>query len=723
MERMRRNTSKRGLFFLSLLFLGTTSLQVVSRKPGKEIPTTWIPHLVKSVQNKETAPHLSHLAEFAVKLLQWSDTDRQSVIAALRMVKGETYAQQWGKSLDYSPLSLSGVIDLMSEGYWSLESPRLTRIQVGEEISVLQKPDRVDLLRSVPTPLPFVLKNLRKAEITVRVGRNWGGGTSTSIELRAGQAFGIFLDLSAEEVEEDGIGVVVEVEPLRKMIPMPVRLWEPASLRVRLLDERGLSAPARVYLTGPDGRAYVPDGVLPRVTNGDYGQPFGGDYFFYTGGEFEVELPAGQALLEAVKGIEYTPVTKKVQISPGQTNRLEIELEKPFDMDRRGWYSGDVHMHPNSLEDRLIEPNDVLLIAKAEDLDVCHLLTTNSDTAVINDRDRFEGKPHALSDEDLILYWNEEVRNLRLYGHIGLLGLKEFVDPAYTGWPRTPYPYDYPPNYNQALAAKKQGAAVTYVHPSLPSEYPVDIALGAADTIDVMCQGDEERNTADWYRLLNCGFKCPISAGTDSALNIPYHLIAGAGRVYVQMEPKLSYEGWIEGYKQGRSFATNAPLLHFSVNEKGPGEEIHWQSGSLELKVRAEATSHVPMERMDLVVNGRVMASQKAEREGTLIRMRESLTIADSSWVAVRVRGKAHKLLPNDKALYAHSSPLYCYRSKRGIRFREDALYFIEQIDRLIQKVEDKGLFEDSAEKQKVIDLFRKGQTVYQRIAAEATQR
>ena len=79
------------------------------------------------------------------------------------------------------------------------------------------------------------------------MGRNWGGGASTSIELRAGQASGIFLDLSAEEVEEDGIDVVVEVEPLRKMIPMPVRLWEPASLRVRLLDERGLSAPARVY--------------------------------------------------------------------------------------------------------------------------------------------------------------------------------------------------------------------------------------------------------------------------------------------------------------------------------------------------------------------------------------------------------------------------------------------------------------------------------------------
>ena len=32
--------------------------------------------------------------------------------------------------------------------------------------------------------------------------------------------------------------------------------------------------------------------------------------------------------------------------------------------------------------------------------------------------------------------------------------------------------------------------------------------------------------------LVNCGFRCPISAGTDTFLNIPYHLIPRAGRVF-----------------------------------------------------------------------------------------------------------------------------------------------------------------------------------------------
>lgn len=133
-----------------------------------------------------------------------------------------------------------------------------------------------------------------------------------------------------------------------------------------------------------------------------------------------------------------------------------------------------------------------------------------------------------MSDPDHLVYFNQEMRN-DLYGHVGFLNLKSFVEPAYTGFPHSPYPFDYPANYSQAAQAKAQGAVVTYVHPRLPSEFPVDIALGVADTIDAMSQGDEEISTGYWYRLLNCGFRCPISAGTDSFLNIPHHLIPGLG--------------------------------------------------------------------------------------------------------------------------------------------------------------------------------------------------
>ena len=131
-----------------------------------------------------------------------------------------------------------------------------------------------------------------------------------------------------------------------------------------------------------------------------------------------------------------------------------------------------------------------------------------------------------------------------------------------------------------------------------------------------MCQGDEERNTADWYRLLNCGFKCPISAGTDSA---PQHSLSPDSRSRTGLcsdgaEAKL--RGLDRRIQAGAKFRHQCSPAPLQRERERSGGEIHWQSGSLELKVRAEATSHVPMERMDLVVNGRVMASQKAEREG-----------------------------------------------------------------------------------------------------------
>ena len=421
-----------------------------------------------------------------------------------------------------------------------------------------------------------------------------------------------------------------------------------------------------------------------------------------------------------MKGFEYQPVSRKVSVVAGGSGTAEVRLQKPFDLRRHGWFSGDTHIHPNVYDDRLMRPADVLLIAKAEDLNLPQLLVCNDVSSHINDRQYFQGRPHRLSEENTILYWNQEMRAGDVNNHVGYLGLKTLVQPAYVGWPRTLFSFDYPPNYQMGLAAKAQGAVVTYVHPGLPSQYPVDIALGAADTIDVMCQRKEEVNTEHWYQLLNCGFQCPISAGTDAFLNTPYHLIAGAGRIYVRAGSPLTYEGWLKAYREGRSFATNGPLLKFRVNGKEAGEEIRWEAGRLSLEIEAEAVSHVPMTRMDLIVNGRVAASQEAEEGGKLIRLDREMEISDSAWVAVRVYGGPHKLIPNDTSLYAHSSPVYCYRGDRKIAFRESAAFFIRQIDQLVHRLETQGVFRDSADKESMFQLFRKGQQVYRKIEAEA---
>ena len=681
---------------------------------------TQIPQIARFARDREVADRFAGLAEFSIRLLQWKATERPPVIKAQRWLKSEIYKQTPLGGGAKTP-TLAEAIRMAGDGYWALESPHLVKVEVGEDIEAIEIPRELRLIGGKPYPLPVVLRNGGDSPLTATLKTaSRQASEATTLRLRPGEAAGTYLRLHTEAGSEAMPSLEVRAQDRTKPIPLEGSVVSAGRLTVQVLDEEGLVTPARIYLTGSDGRAYRPAEALARVSNADYGQPFGGDYYFYSGGDFQVDLPPGEATLEVVKGFEYQPVSRAVAIAPGGSSTAEVRLQKPFDLRRQGWFSGDTHIHPNVYDDRLMRPADVLLIAKAEDLNLPQLLVCNDVSSHINDRQYFQGRPHRLSEENTILYWNQEMRAGDVNNHVGYLGLKTLVQPAYVGWPRTLFSFDYPPNYQMGLAAKAQGAFVTYVHPGLPSQYPVDIALGAADTIDVVCQRNEDINTEHWYQLLNCGFQCPISAGTDAFLNTPYHLTAGAGRVYVRAGSLLTYEGWLKAYREGRSFATNGPLLKFRVNGKEAGEEIRWEAGSLPLEIEAEAVSHVPMTRMDLIVNGQVAASQEAEGGGKLIRLNWEMEISDSAWVAVRVYGNPHKLIPNDTSLYAHSSPVYCYRGDRRIAFRESAAFFVGQIDQLIHRLETQGVFRDSADKEAMFQLFRKGQQVYRKIEAEA---
>ena len=716
---LRRYFSNLGISLAVCLLLALAAFGAQGSLALDKFSTTQIPYLARFSADKEAAAHLSRLAEFSIQLLRWRETDRDSILSLQRRLKLEGYrlAGLGGKD---KRLTVSEASKLTSKGYWSLQSPHLLKIEVGEEISAMQKPDPVRLMRGVPYRLPVILRNSRDSAVSVMVTSTHGRVSTEIVRLRRGQTEGVFLPLELGDVEASSVVVEVKAGDESRSIPLSTRMSDSGRLKVKVVDEVGQETPARVYLTGADGRAYIPEGSLPRVTNGDYSQPYGGDFYFYTTGRAESPLPSGEAFVEVVKGLEYKPFSTGVSIRPGKTTTLEVRLEKPWDLRKQGWYSGDTHLHPNVYDNKLISPEDVLRIVKAEDLNVSHLLACNDVSSHINERDRVEGSPHRLSEDNYILYWNQEFRRWSVNDHMGFLRLKQFIEPGYVGWEGTPYPYDYPPNQDFALKARSQGAAVIYVHPGLPSEYPVGFALGIVDAIDVVCQRNEEVNTRHWYQLLNCGFRSPISAGTDSFLDTPYHLIPGAGRVYVKVGPQLSYDTWIEAYLAGRSFATNGPLLRFRVNGKEAGEEIHWDSGKLQLTIEAEARSHVPMERVDLIVNGQVAASQEAQDQGSLLRMNRRIEIEDSAWVAVRVYGPGHRLVTNDTVVYAHSSPVYCYRSGRQIRSRKAAQFFIEQIDLQIENVKTRSRFRLPSQRDDMIRLFRRGQDVYRRIAEEA---
>ena len=705
------------------LALGAVLLGSEPREADQPPAWTITPYQTATfVADPEAAALLNQLAEFSTRLLRWSDTPRGPVITANLVVKGAflPFIEEWRGLHPGAPrLDRRVVIDRVSDGFRSLESPRIVGVTLGETISVA--PVRpVDALAGAAVELPLVVRKARSTPAQVTVRSPGSSGAAVTTTLQANQVYGFFVEV-VPPVLGAALPLVIDCEGVSQSVSVPLIRHAAGRLHVVVRDEQGHPTAARAYLTGADRRAYAPAGILPRMVTGDCGQPCAGDCYFFAPGEFDVTLPAGPAALEFVKGFEYRPASRSVEVVPDQTTTVEIRLEHWSNLAAAGWYSGDVHVHANLFAATTTTMPDVRLAAEAEDLNVVNVLPCNDPrTLIITDRQYFTGGPDPVSTPNRIVYVNEEMRN-DIFGHVGFLNLRTFVEPAYFGWPHSPFPYDAPGNFPQVAAAKAQGGVATYVHPALPSEFPVDIALGLADTIDAMSQADEDLTVGYWYRLLNCGFRCPISAGTDSFLNIPSHLVPGAGRIYVQAGSPLTYAKWIEGYRKGRSFVTNGPLVEFTVNGHGPGDELAVEKGPVTLAVHAKVRSNVPFSSIEVIVNGRVAASAAGTPPAGDQEFTTTVPVRSSAWVALRVRGPGHRFAPNDKAVFAHTSPVYVSIAGQPVAVREDAQFFVEQIDALITKLDQRGRFERPADRDAIVARFREAQDHYRAIAARAT--
>jgi hypothetical protein len=486
-------------------------------------------------------------------------------------------------------------------------------------------------------------------------------------------------------------------------------------LRVRILDERGLPAAARVYLTGSDGLAYSPRGSTSRIA------AMSAEYFFHAEDSFEIEMPAGETLIEAARGQEYRLTSERVVLQPGQPAEASLRLVRWTDQTQKGYWSGDVHIHANytSPQHQSIEPRDVRLQLSGEDLNYGNMMVANSGGAFIHDRQYFEGKPHRLTSDRYFIYWNEENRS-SAYGHMCFLGLKKLVEPFYNGFRDTPHWEDYPANFPLAQQVFDQGGAVSYAHPGMiPSfeaasikELPVDLALGHQTAMDVLSNNDENATVEMWYRLLNCGFRVAISAGTDSFTNVVDHYVAGGGRVYVRTGPRFDYAAWLAGFREGRSFASNGPVLTLDVNGKAPGDEIRLESGG-ELAVQGMVSTQTPLDRVELIVNGRTVYSQTVEGK-TTFEFKIPVVVRESSWVALRAIGPRHRLIMNDTMAFAHTSPVYVTVAGRPVRVADDIRFYREWVERLIARTEKSPRFATAERRQEVVALFQKALAWYQ---------
>jgi hypothetical protein len=184
------------------------------------------------------------------------------------------------------------------------------------------------------------------------------------------------------------------------------------------------------------------------------------------------------------------------------------------------------------------------------------------------------------------------------------------------------------------------------------------LLLGKIDTFEVSSFPDVEPQVlADWYRLLDCGFRVPLAGGSGKNSNTT---ALGVVRTYAKLEPgsEFSYAAWVESLRAGRTFVTNGPLLTLTVADRDPGGVVTLPAGGGPVRVRAEVRSATPIDQLEILCNSRIIGTKPASgnRQAALLEFEANVT--ESGWLAARCW--SGERLADGQAVFAHTSPVYC---------------------------------------------------------------
>jgi hypothetical protein len=410
------------------------------------------------------------------------------------------------------------------------------------------------------------------------------------------------------------------------------------------------------------------------------------------------------------------------------TVTLRIALDRLVDLPKAGWYSADLHVHMNYGGAYRNDPSNLAFQARAEDLHLVENLIVNKEGRV-PDIGYFTGRPDPTSTSTTLIVHDQEYHT-SFWGHTGLLGLsRNLILPGYAAYANTAAASLHPTNAEVFDQARAQGAITGYVHPfdgypdpsdttrPLTNELPVDVALGKVDYYEAVGFVDDYMATARvWYQLLNCGFRLPAGAGTDAMANFAsLRGPVGMNRVFAKLAGPLSHRGWLAALQAGRTFATNGPLLGFTLNDQGLGSELRLPKGQHRLRANLTLRSYVPVERLELVGNGEVIRTIPLSSDRTVFTGSIDIEVSRSGWYLLRALGAGVEYPVLDFFPYATTSPIYVTVGGEPIRSPADAEYFITWINRLEREAMSHKDWNNEQEKFQALEVIRQARAEFQK--------
>ncbi|HEY6728696.1 MAG TPA: CehA/McbA family metallohydrolase, partial [Polyangiaceae bacterium] len=448
------------------------------------------------------------------------------------------------------------------------------------------------------------------------------------------------------------------------------------SLRYTIRDASGSPMPGRLTLRG----------VAP-TRNPDFGEwerAEGVRNVVYSGsGEGVLELPAGKYRVIVTRGFEYSIFEKQIEV--GATSGASVRAQLKHELDTPGWVAGDFHLHAAPSFDSTIPLTDRVISLSAEGVEF----------AVATDHNHVTDYAPALDETGLVDRLGAtpgvEVTTER-WGHF-------IAFPYAAGQPAPPFEGVDPGVIFDAIRAQSPNSIIQINHPRMaPIAYfaslKVDASLSAVgevdaaehehsragaraaggqtaldsragaawlepapgfsfdfDTIEVVNGfelADEpvmERNLADWFALLNLGYRYTAVGNSDSHSLV--HQWVGFPRTYVrvQTEDLARLEGIEVAHAllYGRAQISNGIFLE--VRTEGgaePGDELTLAGGRLDLKILARAAPWVSISHAEIWVNGVQRANSslaRALRAPNRLQWVTGLSIASDAWLVVIARG------------------------------------------------------------------------------------
>jgi hypothetical protein len=326
---------------------------------------------------------------------------------------------------------------------------------------------------------------------------------------------------------------------------------------------------------------------------------------------FVIDLPAGRYTVTIERGKEYFPLTQQVKIGDEPVDEA-FKLRRWINLPERGWYSGDTHVHR-----ALGELPNLLL---AEDLNVAFPLTYWVTEAFASPRAGARSakngiEPKAVAVDAIHVYYpvNTEYEIFTVNQKAHMLGAVFVLNH------KTAFEDGVPPVTPIARRVRNEGALLELDKHNWPWSMAI-VPLMQVDLFELSnnhCWRTEfayggwaereakymqvEREAKGWtewgwidygfqnyYALLDCGFRLRPTAGTASGVH-PVPL--GFGRVYVHLADGFSYEKWLRGLNEGRSFVTTGPMLFTQINGQDPGH-VFKQREAIQTVTGRFKTSH-----------------------------------------------------------------------------------------------------------------------------------